>query len=171
MFEGTRVSVLPLALTARGRWGDGGTLFDVTTAPDAATAAPAHHLRKQIVLFVVIGGFCGVIDFGLTAVLGKELGFPLFWAKAVGFVAGTATAYVLNRRFTFQAPPSHRRLVAVWILYIVTFAVQEGIFNGVLVAWPPEKNLLHMLVAYVLAQGTATVINFVVQRVVIFKLI
>ncbi|GAA4394283.1 GtrA family protein [Tsukamurella soli] len=141
----------------------------MTTAPDSQESATQHALHKQIVLFVLIGGLCGVIDFGLTLGLGKGLGVGEFYAKAVGFVVGTATAYWLNRRHTFQAAPSHRRLAAVWALYLVTFIVQEGIFLGVLHAWP--GNTLHWLVAYVLAQGTATVINFVVQRVVIFTMI
>ncbi|MDF0531804.1 GtrA family protein [Tsukamurella sp. 8F] len=141
----------------------------MTTAPDASTENPQHGLQKQIVLFILIGVFCGAIDFGLTLGLGKGLGIAEFFAKAVGFIAGTTTAYILNRKHTFQAAPSHRRMIAVWILYLVTFVVQEGIFLAVLHVWP--GNVLHWLVAYVLAQGTATVINFVVQRLVIFRMI
>jgi putative flippase GtrA len=129
--------------------------------------SPNLSLRTQVWRFIAIGGLCGIIDFGLTLLLGKGLGIEAFFAKGVGFIAGTATAYVLNRRLTFQAPPSHRRLVAVWILYLFTFGIQEGIFLGVLHIWP--GNTMHWLAAYVLAQGTATVINFVVQRAVIFR--
>lgn len=144
----------------------------MTQAEPQGAAIEREHLpiKTQLVRFVLTGGFSGIIDFGLTLILGKVFGLPEFMAKAIGFVCGTATAYLLNRRWTFQAPPSHRRLIAVWLLYLVTFTVQEAIFLGVL--WLIGSGpLLHWLLAYVLAQGVATVINFVVQRAVIFKLI
>jgi putative flippase GtrA len=135
--------------------------------------APEYYevpLKQQLFRFVLTGGFSGIIDFGLTVILGKVFGLPEFVAKAVGFICGTATAYLLNRRWTFQAAPSHRRLVAVWVLYLVTFAVQEGLFLGVLKGIG-SGPFLHWVLAYVIAQGTATVINFVVQRTIIFRLI
>jgi len=124
-------------------------------------------LKTQIVRFVVTGGLSAVVDYGLY-VLFMALGITRDVAKGLSFVAGTTTAYLINRRWTFKAAPSRLRFVAVVILYAVTFAVQVGI-NGVL-----SDNLADTWwrtpLAFVIAQGTATVINFVVQRAVIFKI-
>lgn len=116
--------------------------------------------------FVVTGGFSAVVDFGLYVTL-MALGMHRDAAKALGFVAGTTTAYLINRRWTFQAAPSKARFIAVWVLYLVTFAVQVGLNHLLADRW--EDASWGIPVAFVIAQGTATVINFVVQRTVIFR--
>ncbi|RMI34222.1 GtrA family protein [Nocardia stercoris] len=124
-------------------------------------------LKTQLVRFVASGGFSAIIDLGLYKLL-YLAGLPLAVAKSISFVAGTTTAYLINRRWTFRAEPSRKRFLAVVALYGVTFAVQVGINQVVYFALDPTWWRLYF--AFVVAQGTATVINFIVQRAVIFKL-
>jgi putative flippase GtrA len=125
-------------------------------------------LKTQIVRFTLTGGLSAVVDYGIYSLLLNLIGLPVSVAKSISFIAGTTTAYLINRRWTFQAPPSRARFVAVVILYAVTFAVQVGI-NAVLYATLADEWWRQPL-AFVIAQGVATVINFVVQRLVIFKI-
>ncbi|TQM29426.1 GtrA family protein [Nocardia bhagyanarayanae] len=124
-------------------------------------------LKTQIIRFTVTGGLSAIVDFGLYVLL-YALGLPVWLAKSIGFIAGTTTAYLINRRWTFQAPPSRARFAAVVALYATTFAVQVGI-NQVLY-YAIGEQWWRVPLAFVVAQGTATVINFVVQRLVIFKI-
>jgi putative flippase GtrA len=131
----------------------------------------APGLTRQAVRFVVVGLFSAVVDFGALVLL-MWLGLEHTPAKAVSFVLGTATAYAVNRRWTFRAEPSARRFVYVAALYAATFLLQVGLFALLyppLLEWLGGQTLLAQFAAFVPAQGVATVINFVVQRSLIFR--
>lgn len=128
-------------------------------------------LRTQLVRFVLTGGLSAVVDFGLLVAL-MAAGLGHTGAKALSFVAGTTTAYLINRRWTFRAAPSRGRFAAVVVLYALTFALQVGLFSLLFTSLSRAglSQLAVQVGAFVVAQGVATTVNFVVQRAVIFRL-
>lgn len=116
----------------------------------AQRASRSTSPRAQSAKFAVTGALAALIDVSLTWLL--QIGFGLLSAdpaRAVGFIVGTWAAYLLNRRWTFQAKATAVRFAGVLATYGVTFVVN--------------------MVAFAISQGTATVVNFTVQRWIIFR--
>jgi putative flippase GtrA len=123
-------------------------------------------LLGQLTRFVLVGGLAALVDYGSYQAL-LAMGTWVHLAKAISFVLGTTTAYMLNRRWTFNSAGGTAPAMRFVLLYSVTFFVNIGVnaFMLYLLAdFSGEKT-----VAWVIAQGTATVINFVMLRLVVFR--
>jgi putative flippase GtrA len=133
------------------------------------TDAPAQQpgLAAQLGRFVAVGAFSALVDFGGYHAL-LALGTYVHLAKAISFILGTTTAYLLNRRFTFTATTGGKaRFAGFVLLYGTTFTINIGM-NALMLAVLPQLPF-RTSVAWVIAQGTATAINFVMLRTVVFR--
>ncbi|WP_296106372.1 GtrA family protein [uncultured Corynebacterium sp.] len=147
---------------------------DTTTPGTAGVDAPAPQgasVLTHLYKFVIAGGISAVVDYGLTMIIQHALGQSYPLAKAIGFIFGTITAYIINRRWTFEAEPSAKKFVQTMSLYALMFAVQWGLAVSVnhLLLNAGASAFVAGTVGYVIGQGVATAVNFVVQRWVIFK--
>jgi putative flippase GtrA len=146
------------------------TLDGVIDGSHRSTNVDHPPLLIQLIRFALTGGVAGIVDFGILTAL-TQLGMGHTVAKAISFLFGTTTAYLLNRRWTFRAGPSRGRFLGVVVLYGVTFCVQVGLFALLYSLFTGHlARFWVQTVSFVIAQGFATVVNFVVQRTVIFRL-
>ena len=135
------------------------------TATEAAPEKPG--LLQQITRFVAVGIVAAAVDFGVYHLL-LHLGLYVPVSKGISFILGTTTAYLLNRRFTFTGDTGGRGRFAGFVaLYGTTFAVNIGV-NSLSLALLPEIAF-QTTIAWVIAQGIATAINFVMLRTVVFR--
>jgi putative flippase GtrA len=135
-------------------------------APVTATRTEPAGLFGQLTRFVAVGAVSALVDLGVYQLL-LHLGLWVHAAKAISFILGTTTAYLLNRRFTFATSGGKGRFAGFVALYGTTFALNVGV-NALALAFLPDMPL-RITLAWVLAQGTATVVNFVMLRSVVFR--
>jgi putative flippase GtrA len=137
-------------------------------AAEVGGARTGPGLVQQLVRFVLVGGFCALVDFGVYWLL-LQTGLWVHAAKAISFIAGTTTAYFLNRRFTFTGAGTGTttQVGGFAVLYTTTFFVNVGV-NALVLTLLPEFGLEYA-VAWAVAQGVATAINFVMLRTVVFR--
>lgn len=143
------------------------TTMESSAGEVAKPASPG--LVAQIMRFVLIGGFCALVDSGLYWLL-LQAGTWVHLAKAISFIAGTTTAYFLNRRFTFTGAQKGGagQLGGFAVLYTTTFFVNVGT-NALMLATLPADFTWRVASAWIIAQGTATAINFVMLKWVVFR--
>jgi len=132
-----------------------------------ATQPAPHGLAAQLTRFVAVGIVSALVDFGVYQGL-LALDVWIHGAKGISFILGTTTAYLLNRRFTFTTDSGGpARFAGFVMLYGTTLVINIGM-NGLMLTVLPELSMKISL-AWVIAQGTATVINFVMLRTVVFR--
>ena len=117
--------------------------------------------------FVLVGGLCALLDYGTYSAL-LALGVWVHAAKAISFTLGTTAAFFLNRRFTFGVSAGGVRQVAAYaLLYLGTFVANLSVNALALHLLPPFR--VEYAVAWLVAQGVATAVNFAGLRTVVFR--
>lgn len=128
-------------------------------------------LKTQALRFIISGGISAIVDLGLLAILQLSFGLSVPVARTFSFIAGTTTAYIINSRWTFRSGQSAKSFVAVMALYALTFFINVGLqtlCSALFNSWGWSEPVA-MVAAFIIAQGTGTTINFIVQRTIIFR--
>jgi putative flippase GtrA len=132
----------------------------------ASQPVKQRGLIDQAVRFFVFGVLSAGVDFGIYTLL-LHFGLWADVAKAISFICGTVTAYLLNRRWTFDSKGGAAPAIRFAILYSTTFFVNVGVNAAGLAVFSADS--WRVPVAWVIAQAVATVINFVLLRTVVFR--
>ena len=120
------------------------------------------RIKREISRFLVAGSCAVSIDMGSYFFLLKVL--PLGYAKGLSFFLGTIVSYLINNYWTFEKKrKSCREMGKFGILYLSTLGANI-LVNGF------AQNLSHgVVLAFILATGASTVLNFFGQKWWVFK--
>lgn len=119
---------------------------------------------KQVSRFLVVGTSAVITDFILYFLLINFL--PPSVAKTISFIAGTVIAYIFNKHWTFEKSGKTRyEIVKFIVLYSSTLSANVAI-NALFLYIFPE----YILLAFLFATGTSTVLNFIGQKWWVFKI-
>ena len=117
-------------------------------------------IARQFSAFVVVGLIAAVAHYGTLIGLVEAKMMGPVPARLLGFVAGAAVSYVLNRRFAFDSDRPHRE--AMWRFGVV--AVVGFILTGLIMAVLTGAFAAPYLPAQIFTTGVVLFWNFLANR-------
>lgn len=126
---------------------------------------PRSRSTTQVLRFLTVGLLAAVADY-VTYRAGLEAGMVASTAKALGFIIATTLAYAANRRWTFGARHSPRRVWRFVSVYAATLLWNVTV-NSVLLAGLPDRPGA-VTGAWLVAQATTSALNFIALRNYVF---
>lgn len=133
-------------------------------------------LIEQVLRFGVVGFFCFLIDFGITAGLANIFGVHYLISKFLGFVISAVVNYILSIKFVFTAKKDMDKskeftgfiiLSAIGLLIneIVMFVCIDGIYRHM----PVLQNIISdewmVSISSVIATGIVMIYNFISRKI------
>lgn len=119
--------------------------------------------RKELARFLSVGGILVVVDYGIYQML-MSLGMGQNVSKAVSFVCGAFTGFVLNKLWTFS---SRRFSKGEALRYVALYSCTAAV--NVAVNWAIIKLTAMKTPAYLCATGASATLNFLGQKYFVFR--
>lgn len=133
------------------------------------------NLLNQIIKFGIVGGFCFLIDFGITTGFTNLLGVHYLISKFLGFVVSAVVNYLLSIKFVFtqkKEMDKKKEFTVFLILSAFGLLINEIVMyvciDGIYAHSESMKELIsddHMVaLSSVLATGIVMVYNFISRK-------
>lgn len=120
-------------------------------------------LKKELPRFLVAGFSAVGTDLVTYLILIDWLNKPI--AKGVSFILGSLVAFLINKYWTFETKPLRvQETFAFTVLYLSTLSINVAVNHLVLYVFP-----LMLMLAFLMATATSTVLNFIGMKFWVFK--
>ena len=127
-------------------------------------------LRRQLMLFTIVGANGFVVDAGIVQILVREFSINPYGARVVSFLAAATTTWGFNRRYTFAGHGSgsrRRELFRYLVAMAGGFALNYGAYAALVATWPLVRQWPAIGVAAGSVAGAA--LNFLTSKYWIFR--
>lgn len=133
------------------------------------------NLLNQIIKFGIVGGFCFLIDFGITTGFTNLLGVHYLISKFLGFVVSAVVNYLLSIKFVFtqkKEMDKKKEFTVFLILSAFGLLINEIVMyiciDGIYAHSEGMKKLISdanmVALSSVLATGIVMVYNFISRK-------
>ena len=120
-------------------------------------------LKKELPRFLVAGFSAVGTDYVSYMLMLNWLNEPV--SKGVSFIFGSVVAFLINKYWTFEsAPHSLKEIASFILLYLSTLIANVTVNQLVLLYFP-----VMILMAFLMATATSTVLNFMGMKYWVFK--
>jgi len=120
--------------------------------------------------FAFVGGIGFLVDASLLALLHYPLGLAVLPSRLGSFTVALTTTWLLNRRISFAAQASERRL-AEWLRYALVNGSGGALNLGIFLALTSHGRgaVAQPLVALTIASAAALLFNYSGSRLLVFR--
>lgn len=125
-------------------------------------------IRRELQVFLVVGSLTVLIDFLSYRGLAWSGQLPVDWAKAAGFLIGTAFAYFANRAWTF-GHRQHRPGSAFRFILLYGISLTANVAVNAAVLGMAEGLEFAVQLAFLVATGVSTCLNFLGMKMFVFR--
>lgn len=92
------------------------------TIDESAMRGPGLRLRSAYghpaVRYLLAGGVCFLLDFGLLALLHEVFGWPTWLSAGISFLVSFAFTYSIQRMFSFSSRAPHGRALVKYTILV-----------------------------------------------------
>lgn len=125
-----------------------------------------QKLLKNLIQYGIVGGIAALAEW-ISFYIGNELiGVNHMWSTCIGFLAGTATNYLLSSRFVFKKTKYNKgsEVFLVYLVSLIGLLCNLGLMRLFVDGWD-----MRPMYSKVLATGIVFLWNFMSRRFLIYN--
>ena len=123
----------------------------------------------QLLLYLVVGGLATLVEWGTFFVLNAPLSLHYAAATALAFIASTFANWLFGRLILFRDTQKSKAATAKELLKIYAVSVAGLVMNLAIMFVAVEECAISEMPAKILATGIVFAWNFLVRKLVIYK--
>ena len=127
-------------------------------------------MNRRFLLFLAASGTAALVNVGSRLAL--DVWLPYLMSIVLAYLAGMATAFLLNRALVFSDRPGDVYAQAIWFITVNLFAIlQTIIISLVLARWVlPMLSVPHAdTVAHVIGVATPAITSYIAHNRLTFR--